>query len=275
MAKVCPLFSGSSGNSYYIGTGEHGILVDAGRTAKQMEGALSANDINISSVRAIFVTHEHTDHVKGLRVLASRHHIKVYSSMGTLEALNDMQILSGKFPCDVISENGIQEAGMEIRPFHTSHDSAESVGYRISLPNGRVVVVATDLGFVSEEVRSALGVMTDGVREAVHGCDLVVIESNHDVRMLQNGRYPYYLKRRILSPQGHLSNSACAQELPDLVRQGTTRILLAHLSRENNIPQLAYQTALCSLLEQGMKAGEDFLLQVSPVENSGGHTLLI
>ena len=102
MAKVCPLFSGSSGNSYYIGTGEHGILVDAGRTAKQMEGALSANDINISSVRAIFVTHEHTDHVKGLRVLASRHHIKVYSSMGTLEALNDMQILSGKFPCDVM-----------------------------------------------------------------------------------------------------------------------------------------------------------------------------
>lgn len=252
MAKVCPLFSGSSGNSYYIGTGEHGILVDAGRTAKQMEGALSANDINISSVRAIFVTHEHTDHVKGLRVLASRHHIKVYSSMGTLEALNDMQILSGKFPCDVISENGIQEAGMEIRP------------YRISLPNGRVVVVATDLGFVSEEVRSALA-----------GCDVAVMESNHDVGMLQSGGYPYYLKRRILSPQGHLSNSACAQELPDLVRQGTTRILLAHLSRENNIPQLAYQTALCSLLEQGMKAGEDFLLQVSPVENSGGHTLLI
>ena len=86
--------------------------------------------------------------------------------MGTLEALNDMQILSGKFPCDVISENGIQEAGMEIRPFHTSHDSAESVGYRISLPNGRVVVVATDLGFVSEEVRSALA-----------GCDVAVMES--------------------------------------------------------------------------------------------------
>ena len=132
------------------------------------------------------------------------------------------------------------------------------------MENGRVVVVATDLGFVSEEVRSALA-----------GCDVAVMESNHDVGMLQSGGYPYYLKRRILSPQGHLSNSACAQELPDLVRQGTTRILLAHLSRENNIPQLAYQTALCSLLEQGMKAGEDFLLQVSPVENSGGHTLLI
>ena len=265
MAKVCPLFSGSSGNSYYIGTGEHGILVDAGRTAKQMEGALSANDINISDEAPTISFLGRLDEPrKGLRVLASRHHIKVYSSMGTLEALNDMQILSGKFPCDVISENGIQEAGMEIRPFHTSHDSAESVGYRISLPNGRVVVVATDLGFVSEEVRSALA-----------GCDVAVMESNHDVGMLQSGGYPYYLKRRILSPQGHLSNSACAQELPDLVRQGTTRILLAHLSRENNIPQLAYQTALCSLLEQGMKAGEDFLLQVSPVENSGGHTLLI
>ena len=225
MAKVCPLFSGSSGNSYYIGTGEHGILVDAGRTAKQMEGALSANDINISSVRAIFVTHEHTDHVKGLRVLASRHHIKVYSSMGTLEALNDMQILSGKFPCDVISENGIQEAGMEIRPFHTSHDSAESVGYRISLPNGRVVVVATDLGFVSEEVRSALA-----------GCDVAVMESNHDVGMLQSGGYPYYLKRRILSPQGHLSNSACAQSQWALPRSWSAPATAAACRYASSIP---------------------------------------
>lgn len=264
MAKVCPLFSGSSGNSYYIGTGDYGILVDAGRTAKQMEGALAANGIDIASVQAIFVTHEHTDHIKGLRVLASRHNMKVYSSLGTLEALNDMQILSGKFSYDVIPQSGVEEAGMEIRPFHTSHDSAESLGYRISLPNGRVVVIATDLGFVSDEVRLALC-----------GCDVAVVESNHDVGMLQNGAYPYYLKRRILSPQGHLSNSACAQELPGLVRQGTTRILLAHLSRENNIPQLAYQTALCSLLEDGMKDGDDFLLRVSPVENLGGHTLLI
>lgn len=264
MAKVCPLFSGSSGNSYYIGTGDWGILVDAGRTAKQMEAALAANNISISSVRAIFVTHEHTDHVKGLRVLASRHHIKVYSSMGTLEALNDMQILDGKFPCEAVSQQGVVEGDMEIRPFHTSHDSAESVGYRIALPNGRIVVVATDLGFVSDEVRESLA-----------GCDVAVMESNHDVGMLQNGAYPYYLKRRILSHQGHLSNSACAQELPELVKQGTTRILLAHLSRENNIPQLAYQTALCSLLEQGMKDRDDFLLQVAPVENLGGHTLLI
>ena len=117
MAKVCPLFSGSSGNSYYIGTGEHGILVDAGRTAKQMEGALSANDINISSVRAIFVTHEHTDHVKGLRVLASRHHIKVYSSMGTLEALNDMQILRENSPVTSSLKTGYRKPEWRSAPF--------------------------------------------------------------------------------------------------------------------------------------------------------------
>lgn len=264
MAKVCPLFSGSSGNSYYIGSGAHGILIDAGQSAKQLERVLRANGIELSSVRAVFITHEHTDHVKGLRVLASRYRLKVYASLGTMEALNDMGVLSGEFPCQVIPWEGTEEAGMEICPFATSHDSAESVGYRITLPGGQVVTVATDLGYVSEEVRQALT-----------GCHVAVLESNHDVGMLQNGTYPYYLKRRILSLEGHLSNSACAQELPALVREGTSRILLAHLSRENNFPQLAHQTALCGLEEAGMKAGEDFLLRVAPVENSGGQTLLI
>ena len=117
MAKVCPLFSGSSGNSYYIGTGEHGILVDAGRTAKQMEGALSANDINISSVRAILSPTSIPTMSRDCGCWLPRHHIKVYSSMGTLEALNDMQILSGKFPVTSSLKTGYREAGMEIRPF--------------------------------------------------------------------------------------------------------------------------------------------------------------
>ena len=252
MAKVCPLFSGSSGNSYYIGTGEHGILVDAGRTAKQMEGALSANDINISSVQAIFVTHEHTDHVAGLRVFCSRFGCKVYSSPGTLAALEEKGMLQ-KVDSSCIGEETVEAAGMAVRPFPSSHDCAQGYGYRIHMPDGRKVAVATDTG-----------VMTDGVREAVHGCDLVVIESNHDVRMLQNGRYPYYLKRRILSQTGHLSNDDCAVELAELVRSGTTRLILAHLSRENNVPELAYETAKSFLTSVGMRQGTDYLLSVAP-----------
>ena len=263
MARLCPLFSGSSGNSYYIGAAGTGILIDAGRTAKQLENAMCANQLDISGVQAIFVTHEHSDHVQGLRVLASRYGIKVYSSQGTLEALNDMQVLNGKFPCEAIEEKGAEAAGMLITPFRTSHDSRESVGYVVHTSDGRSVAVATDLGIMSETVRAA-----------VTGCDVAVIESNHDIGMLQNGGYPYYLKRRILSHTGHLSNTACADELPFLVRNGTMRFVLAHLSRENNIPALAYQTALCSLQAYGMKENIDFQMSVAPVENLGGSMLI-
>ena len=264
MARICPLFSGSSGNSYFVGSADAGILIDIGRSAKQIQEMLSACDIPIGAIKAIFLTHEHMDHIKGLRVFTSKYKIPVFSSQGTLQALEESQQLNSDVPAELVDSRGIECAGMWISSFPTLHDCAEGIGFHITTADDRTLSFATDLGCMTEQVYHNLA-----------GSDFVVLESNHDVGMLQSGGYPYYLKRRILSPQGHLSNSACAQELPDLVRQGTTRILLAHLSRENNIPQLAYQTALCSLLEQGMKAGEDFLLQVSPVENSGGHTLLI
>ena len=161
-----------------------------------------------------------------------------------------------KVEAHCIGLEGIEAAGMMVRPFPISHDCAEGYGYRIQMPDGRKVAVATDTG-----------VMTEEVREAVTGCDLVVIESNHDVRMLQNGRYPYYLKRRILSQTGHLSNDACAEELASLVKSGTTRLILAHLSRENNVPELAYETAKSTLAAAGMREGMDFLLSVAPRVN--------
>lgn len=256
MAKLCPLFSGSSGNSFYIGASGSGILVDAGRSAKQLEQAMRANGLEFSGVQAIFVTHEHSDHIQGLRVLASRYQIPVFSSRGTLEALEEMGVLNGKFPADVVDEAGVCVAGMRITAFHTSHDSRESVGYVIHTGDDRRVVVATDLGYMSTTVF-----------DAICGCDVAVVESNHDVGMLQNGGYPYYLKRRILSQRGHLSNEACAGELPAFAQSGTKRFVLAHLSRENNIPELAYQTALCSLNACGMVEGLDFELMVAPREN--------
>lgn len=259
MARFCPLFSGSSGNSYYIGSSAAGILVDAGRTAKQLTEMMQSCGIETDCVKAIFVTHEHSDHVQGLRVLASRHHIPVYTSSGTLAALEQMNCLNEKFSSGVIGENGMECAGMYIKPFHTSHDSAESVGYLITTQDGRKVGISTDLGYMSQEVRGALC-----------GTDLLVLESNHDVGMLSNGPYPYPLKKRILSEIGHLSNAACAEELCGFAQSGTTRFVLAHLSSENNTPELAYQTSLCSLRMAGMEEGTDFELCVAPRENKAG-----
>lgn len=253
MARYCPLFSGSSGNCTYIGTAEGGILVDAGVSAKRIETALRERDIEPHSIEAVFVTHEHIDHISGLRLLTKRYGWRVYASCGTLEAIADTRPLEPQTVCEVIGETGVCAAGMEIRPFATSHDSRESLGFRITLPDGRRVAVATDTG-----------VMTDTVRAALSGCDLVHIESNHDVRMLENGPYPYYLKRRILADTGHLSNDACAAELTALAQNGTTRFVLAHLSRENNLPEIAYMTAQAALCGAGMQENIDFLLQVAP-----------
>jgi len=253
MAELCPLFSGSSGNCTYIGTAEGGILVDAGVSAKRIETALRERDIEPHSIEAVFVTHEHIDHISGLRLLTKRYGWRVYASCGTLEAIADTRPLEPQTVCEVIGETGVCAAGMEIQPFATSHDSRESLGFRITLPDGRRVAVATDTG-----------VMTDTVRAALSGCDLVHIESNHDVRMLENGPYPYYLKRRILADTGHLSNDACAAELTALAQNGTTRFVLAHLSRENNLPEIAYMTAQAALCGAGMQENIDFLLQVAP-----------
>ena len=259
MARLCPLFSGSSGNCYYIGSGEEGILVDIGRSAKQVTARLEQCSISTDAVKAVFITHEHADHVAGLRVFASRYHLPVYASRGTLSALGGMGCLSEKFQSSVIESSGVECAGMRIVPFPLSHDSAECVGYRILTQDGRSVALSTDLGYLSEKVQAELT-----------GADFVVLESNHDIGMLENGPYPYPLKKRILSAIGHLSNADCAAELSRLARHGTTRFLLAHLSAENNTPELAYQTSLCSLNLNGFKQDRDFQLFVAPRENVSG-----
>ncbi len=257
MAKFVTLFSSSSGNSYYIGSSGQGVLIDAGRSCKQLEAAMQSNNIDLRTVRAIFVTHEHSDHCQGLKVLASRYGFNVYASEGTLNALERSDRLSSRFTADVI-ETKVSVGDMLIERHDTPHDSAESCAYSVTTADGARATIATDMG-----------IMLPSVREAIKSSTLAVIESNHDVDMLQRGPYPYALKKRILSERGHLSNIACAKELPELVKNGVNRIILGHLSKENNTPLLAYNTSLLSLNEAGLRLGLDFTLEVAPVETNG------
>lgn len=253
MARFCPLFSGSSGNCTYIGNADRGILVDAGVSARRIVNALEQRDIQPSSIAAVFVTHEHSDHVSGLRVLIKRFGYKVYASSGTLNALIQNKTISDNCELEVIPESGVEAAGLFVAGFHTSHDSRESMGFRVNTGDERTIGVATDIGC-----------MTDVVRNALRGCDLALIESNHDVDMLESGQYPYFLKQRILCDTGHLSNECCAAELPELATSGMTRFVLGHLSRENNRPEIAYKTALKALNLVDLEPGRDFLLSVAP-----------
>ncbi len=259
MARLCPLFSGSSGNSYYIGSRSAGVLLDIGRSARQTEQMLLRCGIDPLALQGVLITHEHTDHISGVRVFAKKYHLPVFASKGTCAALSDLLEEVETYP---VTE-GLQLAGMTVHPFHTSHDCAESLGFRIDMQDGRSFALATDLGYLSEEVKKNL-----------LGADLVVLESNHDLERLRCGNYPYYLKRRILSSTGHLSNDACAAFLPALIKSGTKRILLAHLSRENNTPLLAATAALSSLAGAGYVNEVDFLLDTVKPENEEGKAII-
>ena len=260
MLRFCPLFSSSSGNSVYIGDRDGGILVDVGRSAKQTDLMLNKLGVDISSVKGIFITHEHTDHVNGLSVFAARHNIPVYAAPGTLLALKNKGVLSAKHVDIALNTDEISVAGLNIKPFRTSHDCADGRGYVITGCDGVTrAAIATDTGFVSPDLLST-----------ITGCKLVYIESNHDVAMLRSGPYPYTLQKRILSDMGHLSNDACADALCALVNKGTTHVVLAHLSRENNTPHLAYDTSVTTLRDMGALENRDYILKVAEPENNDG-----
>ncbi len=227
------------------------MLIDAGVSAKQISLRLNSIGVSEKEIGAVFVTHEHSDHVKGLRVFASKYNIPVYATEGTLRELERMGIINGKFPILPIGD-GVECNGQLVAPFRTSHDVAEGCGYSVITSDERKICVATDTGIVTDEMRTAL-----------NGCDLALVESNHDIGMLRNGSYPYLLKRRILSDLGHLSNVVCGDFAAELVKNGTTRLVLGHLSKENNIPSLAYRTTKSALDCMGATENRDYILKVA------------
>lgn len=253
MARFFTLCSSSGGNSTYIGTHEHGVLIDAGTNNKQLLLSLSSVGISPESIKAVFVTHEHTDHTAALRVFASARQTPVYATGGTLAGLLDGGIINGKFPYEKLISENIRIEDMIISHFRTSHDSRESCGYKITLPD-RKIAVATDTGFVSDEM---LDVLSD--------CDMVLIESNYDEDMLDYGPYPPYLKARIRSESGHLSNHDCAEAVCNLFNRGVRRFVLGHLSRENNTPERAFACTNAALKRMGAVEGKDYILKVAPV----------
>lgn len=255
MARIYPLFSSSKANSTFIGDIKGGILIDAGASFKRLSTALTVNSLDISSVKGVFITHSHSDHIKGLKVLTSKTKVPVFGQRETLEEL----LIGGHIAPDtpVFELDGAAvSADMEITCFDTPHDTVRSCGYHIKTPDGRNCAVCTDLGYV-----------TDTVRKNILGCDLVLLESNYDEKMLKNGPYPYYLKERIRSNHGHLSNNDCAKQAAELIRNGTTHIILGHLSQENNTPYQADKTN-----EEGLSEfvrNRDYILDVAPVETNG------
>ncbi len=259
MARLCPLFSGSSGNSYYIGSRQAGLLLDVGRSARQIENMLRLCGIDPLAVKAILITHEHTDHIAGVQVFARRYGLPVYGSPGTLRAMGSTLTEIEQHPI----EDTQTVAGLMVTPFATSHDSAQSLGFLVETEDQRSFALATDTGVLTEAILSHL-----------EGADFAVVESNHDRQMLRDGPYPAYLKARILSSRGHLANEDCASALVRLAQTGCRRFLLAHLSRENNTPQRALQTSLAALEAAGLRRDVDFTLDVAPPENTSGRSIL-
>jgi len=249
---IIPLCSSSGGNSVYAGSRSEGVLIDAGCSFRRLCLLLDLCGISLDAVKAVLLTHEHTDHIKGLPQILKHTNIPVYASRGTLCTLP----LNPKL--HELSELGNVPADYNIRAFNTPHDSEQSVGYTLE-DDERKVAYCTDLGCITDEVR--LNML---------GSDIVFIESNYEPEMLRNNhKYPPYIKRRVASNTGHLSNPDCGEFLTELVRHGTTRLILGHLSRENNTPQTAHDSAVKYLSRSGAVLGCDYTLEIAPVENEG------
>ena len=239
--RFCTLYSGSGGNAAYLETPSARILIDAGKCARTLTASLKHIGVDMDSIDAIFITHDHTDHVAALEVLAKKHpkpvHILYKSALRYRtvqpEALCKCFWLYEKAPFTA------KVGEVTVTAFETPHDSRASVGYRFEFSDGDSMIrvgYATDIGHISVPIR-----------EGLTGCEAIVLESNHDVDMLMDGPYPYDLKLRIRGKRGHLSNRECADLAAELAGQGTTHFLLAHLSEENNHPDIAFDETFSAL----------------------------
>ncbi len=237
MLKFCSLYSGSTGNSLYVQSDCSKILIDAGESAKKIENALSSISVNISDLDGILVTHEHSDHVKSLGTISKKYNIPVFANNETWDAMPKQK--------DKIEEKNQKHfnvsekfniGDLEILPFSIPHDAANPCGFNI-FNNSSKLSIATDLGHMTKDIISKL-----------ENSSFLLLESNYDPQILKLCSYPYLLKERIAGPNGHLSNIMAGKTISYLLKYGLKEVMLGHLSKENNFPELAYQTVTQELI---------------------------
>lgn len=232
MLELCAIASGSSGNSICVGSENTHLLIDAGVSGKRIEAGLNELDLKTSEMQGILITHEHIDHIAGLGVLARRYGIPIFATEKTIHAIRNTksvgQIDDSLF--QIIRPGRRFSIGeLTINPISISHDAADPVAYKV-INGDKTVAVVTDLGNYNQALVDEL-----------QGLDALLLEANHDIKMLQTGIYPYSLKQRILGDRGHLSNERSGQLLSELLHDDFGTVVLGHLSKDNNYEELAYE----------------------------------
>lgn len=236
------LASGSTGNAFYIESNEDKLLVDAGLSGKQLDRLFQEAGRDPSELTGILVTHEHSDHIKGLGIFARKHRLPIYANAKTWQAMEKNLGKLQTEQCFHFEANTVQTFGsIDVESFSVSHDAADPMFFAFHAQDKKVALV-TDLGYVSERIK-----------KTVEGANALVFEANHDIGMLQMGHYPWSVKRRILGDAGHVSNEDCGLALSDIVSNETERVYLAHLSKDNNMKELARMSVDQVLRERGIE----------------------
>ena len=253
--ELCSIASGSSGNCICVGTADSHLLVDAGISGRRIETGLNSVGLKTGEMEAVLVTHEHIDHIAGLGVLARRYGLPVYGTKGTLDAVmatKSVGKIDESLLHPIVPGQDFQIGDMTVHPRAISHDAADPVAYLMRTQRHRTGVI-TDLGTYDDALVSQL-----------QDLDLLLLEANHDVRMLQTGSYPYPLKQRILGERGHLSNVLSGRLLGSLLHDKFRAVVLGHLSKENNYAELAYETVRLEItMGENPYKGDDFPIYVA------------
>ncbi len=252
MVKFTTLYSGSSGNCAVLAEGDKALMIDMGKSTRKTIQCLEEIDIGVNNLCAVLITHEHTDHIMGLKIFLKYHRIPVFATENTIKYLLKKKLVPHSAILVPVNENVQNIQGFDVAGFNTSHDAVDSCGFRIKTPKGHTIALATDLGHV-----------TKSVFDNLCGADIVVLEANYDKDMLLNGSYPPHLKYRIMSEKGHLCNEDSAKTVLKLMQSGCKKFVLCHLSHENNSVQCLTSTLKNTLLQNNYIPHKDCIIHIA------------